>query len=159
LLPVFAGRPINVVVRKSLGPHHAATSIPQRRILLDSDVLAERGEFERILIHELFHFVWVRLSNDRRREWERLLAKELAGKHPGELGWSAESRKERLASQDIRSRTIRWRQYCCESFCDTAAWMYSGLIRHEEFTLWAKARRLRQLWFQRQFPAGVPVML
>ena len=54
MLPVLAGRPIRVSVRPSLGPHLAATSIPRRTVLLDSEVLPRRrGEFERILVHEI----------------------------------------------------------------------------------------------------------
>ena len=29
-------------------------------------------------------------------------------------------------ARDIAGRTRHWREYCCESFCDTAAWLYSG---------------------------------
>ena len=65
--PELAGRPIRVEVRRSLGSHLAGASIPRRLILLDAAVFARRGEFERILIHELFHFAWVRLSNQQRR--------------------------------------------------------------------------------------------
>ena len=43
--------------------------------------------------------------------------------------------EEALRPEDGAGRTRRWREYCCESFCDTAAWMYSGVERHEEFTL------------------------
>jgi hypothetical protein len=42
-------------MRRTLGPHSAAASIPRRLILLDAEVLARRGEFERTG-HEPFHF-------------------------------------------------------------------------------------------------------
>jgi hypothetical protein len=147
VLPEFVGRPIRVKVRASLGSHLAATSIPGRVILLDAAVFDRRGEFERILIHELFHFAWVRLSNQKRRAWEEVLARELRARVAGELGWSAEWRKDALTRADARGRTQRWRRYACESFCDTAAWLFGGLRAHEEFTLGAGPRRLRREWF------------
>ena len=149
--PTLSGRPIRVLIRRSLGPHSASTSIPRRLILLDAEVLRRRREFERILVHELFHFAWVRLSNEKRRSWERLLAAEFAARTPGELGWSAEWRKARLARSDPRRRTPRWRRYACESFCDTAACLYAGLRSHDEFTLPAPARRRRRAWFREYF--------
>jgi hypothetical protein len=151
VLPSLSGRPIRVELRRTLGPHLAATHIPRRRILLDSELLAHPGEFERILVHEIFHFAWVRLSNQTRRSWEDLLAFELAGRAPGktggELGWSSEWRKNKLTRADIRGRTPGWRRYVCESFCDTAAWLCAGLRSHDEYTLAAGARRLRRSWF------------
>jgi hypothetical protein len=144
-------------MRASLGGHLAATSIPQRLILLDAAVLAKHGEFERILIHELFHFAWVRLSNQRRWAWERVLAGELKAGVKGELGWSAEWRKEKLTPRDIRLRTPAWRRYICESFCDTAASCFTGLDAHEEFTLAIRARRARHDWFATQLQSGDPV--
>ncbi len=147
MFPQLAGRPIRVEVRRSLGSHLAAASIPRRVILLDAEVFARRGEFERILIHELFHFAWVRLSNQQRRDWEDILVHELAARAEGELGWSAEWRKDTLTPKDIRRRTPRWRRYACESFCDTAAWLFAGLPKHDEFTLASPLRRLRRQWF------------
>jgi hypothetical protein len=150
MLPVLAGRPIQVRVRRSLGPHLAATSIPRRIVLLDSEVLRRRGDFERILVHEIGHFVWVRLSNARRRGWEQVLAEELAHQARGELGWSAEWRKNKLTAGDLRRRSPAWKRYVRESFCDTAAWRFSGLKSHGEFTLAARFRRRRRAWFERQ---------
>lgn len=154
MLPQLTGRPIRVEVRRTLGSHLAAASIPRRVILLDTAVFARRGEFERILIHELFHFAWVRLSNQQRRAWEDRLVHEWAAQTAGELGWSAEWRKATLSPKDVRSRTPRWRRYACESFCDTAAWLYGGLRQHDEFTLAAPARRLRRQWFERTLEDG-----
>ena len=151
MLPPLTGRPIRVEVRRSLGPHLAATDIPRRRILLDAQVLAQRGEFERILVHEIFHFAWVRLSNQTRWSWESVLKAELAcsvsKKRSGELGWSAEWRKHKLTRADIRGRTPAWRCYICESFCDTAAWLCAELSDHDEFTLPGPLRRVRRRWF------------
>jgi hypothetical protein len=154
MLPVLAGRPIRVCVRPSLGPNLAATSIPRRTVLLDSEVLRRHGEFERILVHEISHFVWVRLSNATRRGWEQVLVSELTAHARGELGWSAEWRKRKLVAADLQRRTPAWRRYACESFCDTAAWRFSGLKIHDEFTLAKRFRRWRQLWFQARVEAG-----
>jgi hypothetical protein len=151
VLPRLVGDPIRVEIRRSLGSHLAGASIPRRLILLDAAVLARRGEFERILIHELFHFVWPRLSNQQRVAWEQVLAGELRARIKGELGWSAEWRKEVLDRDDPRLRTPKWRRYACESFCDSAAWMFAGLHAHDEFTLAAGSRRMRRRWFTEQF--------
>lgn len=157
MLPPLSGRPIRIEVRASLGPHLAATHIPRRRILLDSELLARRGEFERILVHEIFHFVWVRLSNQIRRSWEQVLFAELAARARGELGWSAEWRKDKLTRADPRLRTPAWRRYVCESFCDTSAWLCAGLRRHDEFTLSRARKNARRRWFQRHILENSPV--
>jgi hypothetical protein len=167
VLPPFAGRPIRVELRPSLGPHLAATHIPRRVILLDAGLLDagpmeaklgdQAGEFERILVHEIFHFAWVRLSNQTRRSWEGILAAELAVRARGELGWSAEWRKDKLTRADVRGRRPAWRRYVCESFCDTSAWLCAGLRRHDEFTLGAAPRRIRRRWFVEQLLDGRPV--
>ena len=151
MLPRLAGRPLRVEVRGSLGPHLAATSIPRRLIRLDPEVLARRGDFERILIHEIFHFAWVRLGNPARSRWERHLAGEVTRGVKGELGWSAEWRKRKLRLTDLRRRTAAWRRYACESFCDTAAWLFAGLTRHPDFSLPVVARLRRRDWFRRAF--------
>jgi hypothetical protein len=155
VLPPLAGSPIRVELRASLGPHHAATSIPLRLILLDRGVLTSKGDFERILIHEIFHFVWVRLSNRTRRDWGDLLASE---RGPGELGWSAEWRKRNLTPSDARERSAKWKRYARESFCDSAAWLFADLASHDEFTLGTRSRRARKAWFQKNF-ASVPIAI
>lgn len=151
MLPALTGNPIRVEIRRSLGPHLAATSIPKRTIYLDREVLARKGEFERILVHELFHFVWVRLGNPARRGWELVLEAEMARGVRGELGWSAEWRKGKLFAAAVRERSPAWRRYVCESFCDSAAWMFAGLAGHEEFTLTGRFRERRRKWFARNF--------
>jgi hypothetical protein len=105
------------------------------------------AEFPRILVHEVAHFIWLRLGNPARRGYEDVVRAEIAGTAGGELGWSGEWRKRGLRADDIDRRTRRWREYCCESFCDTAAWLYSALRRHEEFTLPARWRQRRRTWF------------
>jgi len=147
-LPPLAGAPIRVETIRGLrdrrGPVHAGSFLRQRRIALSST----RAELPRILAHELFHFVWLRAGNPLRQSWEALLRAEHDGHAGGELGWSAEWRKLALQAADLR-RTRRWREYCCESFCDTAAWIYSGVPRHPEFTLAARFRARRRNWFRK----------
>jgi len=159
LLPVFAGGPIQVVIRRSLGPHLAATTLTRRRILLDAEVLNKRGEFERILIHEIFHFVWRRMGNPARASWESVLRREIKAAARGELGWSAEWRKAKLGRRESVQRTRAWRRYVCESFCDTAAWRFAGLGSHDEFTLPGRFRRVRRRWFDTTLSAteAIPI--
>jgi len=133
-------------------PAHAATYLRERRMVIDEALAADREEFARIFVHELFHFVWLRLGNGKRRSFENVLVRELRREARGELGWSAEWRKRKLAPADWINRTRRWREYCCESFCDTAAWLYAGVRQHEEFTLEGEMRETRREWFRR---AGV----
>lgn len=148
-LPPLQGEPILLDRARNLrdrsGPVHGGAFLRERRILFD----CTRAEFPRIFAHELFHFVWLRAGNRLRRSFEDLIAAELAGGSRGELGWAAESRKQRLSSADSRLRTRRWRDYCCESFCDTAGWLYSGMAAHPEFTLARTWRQRRRRWFER----------
>ncbi len=150
-LPTVAGAPIRVHFAADLsghGPIHAGALLRQRRVLLEKSLLLDRTEFARILVHELFHFAWVRLGNPKRRSYERLLAREISARAGGELGWSAEWRKNALTGRDRRLRTRRWREYACESFCDSAAWLFAGISRHAEFTLPARFRIARRAWFE-----------
>ena len=146
-MPPLAGAPVALEIARGLrdrsGPVHAGSYMRERRIAFD----CTRAEFPRIFAHEAAHFIWVRLGNAVRRGYEELLRQEAADGVAGELGWSAEWRKDALSPQDAVQRTRRWREYCCESFCDTAAWLYAGLKSHEEFTLGAAARRVRRAWF------------
>ncbi len=116
-------------------------------MVLEEALMADADDFARIFVHELFHFVWLRLGNAKRRSYERVVARELHQRLRGELGWSAEWRKNKLRPRDWMLRTRRWREYCCESFCDTAAWRYAGVRKHAEFTLRARARAVRGRWF------------
>jgi hypothetical protein len=127
---------------------HAGTFLRKRRIVLDAALLASPGELARILIHEFGHFVWLRLDNASRRSYELLLEAEIRQGAGGELGWSAEWRKQLLTAPDQRARTRRWREYVSESFCDTAAWLFSGGRRRTEVTLAAPFRSQRRAWFR-----------
>ncbi len=140
-------------------PVYAASFIRKRKMILDLELRRKRGELARIVAHELFHFVWVRLGNPARGSYLDLLKQEWREHAQGELGWSAELRKTRLrarAARDLRVR--RWRDYACESFCDTAAWLYSGLRAHSEFKLAARYRRRRAEWFRATFSGrAIPI--
>lgn len=128
-------------------PVHAASFLRQRRIVLDT---ALKGpELTRILLHELFHFAWIRLSNATRASYATLIELELSRHARGELGWSAEWRKQSLHTNP---GARFFREYLCESFCDTAAWRYGGTPRHDEATLAALWHRRRVRWFDRTFP-------
>ena len=161
-LPEFEGRSISIGYlpelsagsrklysnRKVGQPVYAATFIRKRKIVFDRELKQKPAEMARILAHELFHFAWVRLGNPARRSYSKILRQEWKRHARGELGWSAESRK--LASPR-HPPVVKWQAYVCESFCDTAAWLYSGVRRHSEFTLSARNRKRRAEWFHQTF--------
>jgi hypothetical protein len=170
-LPELEGAPVRILFLPALSaahgklyskrqhgqPVHAATFIRRREIILDDELRDKPKELTRILIHELFHFAWVRLSNPARRSYESILLDERQRHARGELGWSAEWRKAALPP-DRPTRSPSWRDYVCESFCDTAAWLYGGIRRHEEFTLAEGHRRRRAEWFRSVFQnRGIPI--
>jgi len=128
---------------------HAASLIRERRVILDSALKKQPAELARILTHELYHFVWVRLGNPARWSFEELLRREILSHAPGELGWSAERLKQGLHRRDRAVRSRRWREYVCESFCDTAAWLLTNFRDHEEFTLPRVWRCDRRAWFEK----------
>ena len=146
-MPPLKGLPVRVDVMRGLrdrrGAVHAGSFLRERRIALD----CARAEFPRIFVHEVAHFIWLRLGNAARRSYEDMVRAEIAARARGELGCSAQWRKDALRPEDIDGRTRRWREYCSESFCDTAAWLYAGIGRHEEFTLGGRWRRGRRAWF------------
>ncbi len=131
-------------------PVFAGSFIRKREIILDRDLQRQPRELARILVHELFHFAWVRLGNPARRSYEAIVRREWKQHARGELGWSAELRKNALR-QSPRLPNSLWRDYLCESFCDTAAWIYSGVRRHPEYTLAARHRARRAEWFRAEF--------
>jgi hypothetical protein len=140
-------------------PVYAASFIRKRKMVLDQELQLRRNELARIVVHELFHFVWARLGNPARSSFLALLKKEWRERARGELGWSAELRKAGLR-KPARSgaRAGQWRDYACESFCDTAAWLYSGVRRHPEFKLAARHRKRRAEWFRTAFSSrAIPI--
>jgi hypothetical protein len=157
-LPPAAGDPISIRFVRDLsrhGPIHAGSLLRERRILLETSLARDSADFSRIFVHELFHFAWFRLGNPRRLSWEHLLADEIARSAKGELGWSADWRKRALTAADLRRRTRKWREYVCESFCDSAAWLYAGAGRNPEFTLASRFRPGRRDWFERVVASNV----
>jgi len=133
-------------------PVYAGSFIRKREIVLDRELERQPKELARILVHELFHFAWVRLGNPARRSYEALVRQEWKQRARGELGWSAESRKRVLSGgAPPTAASPPWREYVCESFCDTAAWLYSGVRRHPEYTLAARHRNRRAEWFSAAF--------
>lgn len=146
-LPALSGQSIRLFradgLRDGARAVHAGSFLRERSIGFN----CRAREFSRIFVHELFHFVWLRLSNQRRHSYETVLCGERAAGARGELGWSAEWRKEKLTPKDVQTRSRFWREYCCESFCDTAAWIYSGVRRHPEFTLAGRYGQRRRAWF------------
>lgn len=164
-LPDLEGRAIGIRFRPALSagsrklysrrnygqPVYAGTFIRKRSIVVDLELAGKPKELARILTHELFHFAWVRMSNRGRRSYSNLLQREWKHRARGELGWSAESRKSALPSRPPPVNHSKWRDYICESFCDTAAWLYSGVVRHPEFTLAERHRQRRAEWFHATF--------
>jgi hypothetical protein len=156
-LPSLAGGLVVVErspgLRDRHGEVHAASFLRRRRIAVNCSAT----EFPRIFTHELFHFAWLRAGNARRYSFECLLRAEHTAGARGELGWSAEWRKNALTAADFGERSRRWREYCCESFCDTAAWLYGGLPAHPEFTLARPFRRVRRAWFETTVNGGISI--
>jgi len=132
---------------------HAASFLRERRIVLDSVLLRNRAEHDRILSHEIFHFAWYRAPR-LRASYEGLVAGELERAVCGEAGWSAEWRKGTLCPQDRAARSRRWKDYVCESFCDTGALFVCGLPSHEELTLPRRALARRRKWFEEHVEGG-----
>jgi hypothetical protein len=103
---------------------------------------------ERIFVHEVFHFVWSKLGPSLRAAYEELIWSEMERGARGELGWSAESMKIKLTEEDRVNRTRRWKDYLCESFCDTAGWLFGARRHYSERTLAKTFRDSRRKWFR-----------
>ena len=158
----FTGQPIRIEYRPGLrawrgkllsggnagSEVHAASFLRERLIVLDSTLSRNGKERDRILAHELFHFAWWRAGNPLRVSYEHVVRSELLAKIAGEAGWSAEWRKDALEPDDRRYRTRRWREYICESFCDTGALLLCELDTHHEMTLPRRAWKTRRDWFE-----------
>ena len=128
-------------------PVHAASFIKRREIVLETQLLCRPRKLQLILAHEVFHFVWARLGNPRRAQYAALVFTELESGARGELGESSEGWKlEAVAGGDLKN-------YICESFCDTAAWLYSGVREHADYRLGKTWRGRRSNWFKTVFPA------
>jgi hypothetical protein len=135
-------------------PVHAASFLRDRRIVLDTDLLRRPRLLRFILLHEIFHFVWVRLGNRKRQEFAAILHRELRGRARGEIGESSSLQKERFLERGRVTPSRAWRDYVCESFCDTAAWLYAGARTQSGPGLAARWREQRERWFHATFEAG-----
>ncbi len=124
-------------------PVHAASFIRRRQIVLEHELL-EKPALALIVVHEIFHFVWVRLSNAARAGFTALLAEEFRANARGELGESATVRKQ-------LARGTLTRDYVCESFCDTAAWLYGSKAKRGRTALGRRWRDRRAAWFAATF--------
>jgi len=130
---------------------HAASFIRKRAIVLERELLQQKRLPRAILVHELFHFAWVRCGNDRRRNYGALLREELRRSARGELGESSETWKNSCLKDGRRGLSTReqgWREYVCESFCDTAAWYFSAERQRLPVTLAQRWQTLRARWFE-----------
>lgn len=162
LLDRFCGQPIHLsylaaprAVRGRLtsgGVYGSALDgcsfIRERRVVLAEELRDDPLSHQRVLLHELFHFAWVRLGNPARRSFENLLAAEWRLGTPGEVGWPAAEAKGLVQHRDADQRRPRWRRYVCESFCDTAAWHGLGREDVPDVTLPVRARGRRRAWME-----------
>jgi len=164
-LPEITGRPIRVSAGCRLAASrgrllsgstgcgvaiYAASFIRKRRIVLESGLRRQRRLFRLILLHEIFHFVWSRLGKEKRRQYSQILEREISEHAKGELGHSAQLKKDACPAPG----TGAWRDYVCESFCDTAAFVFAGFTHHSAFTLGKRWRRARRDWFTVTFADG-----
>ncbi|MFZ0592841.1 MAG: hypothetical protein WAM39_20440 [Bryobacteraceae bacterium] len=120
----------------------------ERRIVLEENLVSEARDLRLIFAHEIYHFAWRRLGNTRRAEYDSLLREELASSALGELGESSSVAKQEHVSQERPLGGNSWKQYVCESFCDTGAWLFSGVEEHRTFQLASRWRTKRALWFR-----------
>ncbi len=167
-LPQLTGGPIRIYTRPQLTGHrgkllsrtqrgtpvHAATFVRKREIVLETELLSAPRVLRLIVIHEIFHFVWTRLGNGARNEFAELLLREYQERARGELGESSNRKKELVTAHGQPRNSRLWRDYVCESFCDTAAWLYSGVKRDESFTLKKRWSDRRRVWLQATMREG-----
>lgn len=98
----------------------AASFLTRREIVLDEALLEDAEQLLRVFAHEVYHFVWRRLSNGERGEWEAILAAE---RRPRHAGLSSELRWKELGEE---RQGRRWKNYVCEAFCDSASHLRQG---------------------------------
>ena len=65
-----------------------------------------------IIIHELFHFVWMRLDNRGRNQFSELLGDEYRHRARGELGESAAVKKSLLEPRDCPDQFSAMARLC-----------------------------------------------
>ncbi len=150
-LTAYRGRLLSADPRERGTPVHAASFLRKREIVLESQLLAKKSDLRLILVHEIFHFVWLRLGNPKRREFRALLEQELKAGARGEMGESAGVHKLALR-RNVTSDRARL-EYVCESFCDSGAWLYAGIKTSSSWTLRTRWQRRRKRWFEEVFAA------
>jgi hypothetical protein len=128
-------------------PVWAGSFIRRRRMVLDHELLTNEAALRGILIHELFHFVWVRAGNPARRSFALLLEAEAVAHARGELGESAEAQKDSWSAGSRQNHSRAWSEYVCESFCDTAAWVLCSRTPWP-VSLGESWRAKRRRWFR-----------
>ena len=129
-------------------PVFAASFIRQRRIVLETGLRSNAAVLQFIFVHEVFHFAWVRLGNPARQEYSHLLTNELRHRARGELGESSAVKKAELhTGRELSSSSKLWRDYVCESFCDSAACLFVGGPVHDGARLGKRWSALRRDWF------------
>ena len=149
-LTAFRGKLLSGQIERGYAVH-AASFIRKRAIVLERELLVRKRLLRTILVHELFHFVWARCGNERRRNYGALLREEILRKARGELGESSETWKDtwRQASGGrLGADDQPWREYVCESFCDTAAWYLSSEKQRLPVSLAQRWRTKRAKWFE-----------
>jgi hypothetical protein len=144
-LTAYRGRLLSAQAKRGT-PVHAASFIRRREIVFERELMTKPA-LRLIVVHEVFHFVWARLSNAVRASFTALLAEELSSKARGELGESAAVKK-------VEATGVLNRDYVCESFCDTAAWLYAPGIKRDA-TLGQRWRARRRAWFAAAFEAPI----
>src|SRR5689334_19164658 len=87
-LPAIVGSPVSVSAKPSLRAWrgqllsgqtspgtvvYAASFVRERRIVLGTELFRSQALLRLILVHEVFHFAWPRLSNAARAEYIALL--------------------------------------------------------------------------------------
>jgi hypothetical protein len=129
-------------------PVYAASFFRKRRIVLETGLLSSPAILRFVFVHELFHFAWVRLGNRRRDEYSHLLRQEIDAHARGELGESSAVKKEELQRKfDLGVGSGLWRDYVCESFCDSAGSMFTAGPVHKGLKLGKTWTALRREWF------------
>lgn len=144
-LTAYRGKLLTAQSRGS--PVHAATFIRQRKIILETALLASADRLRLIFAHEVFHFVWVRFANSSRRVFSELLSTEIGKGARGEIGESSGVKKAQVLARHPHSQnSALWRDYVCESFCDSAAAFLSGAKKIDDSTLAKSWTALRRRW-------------
>ena len=129
-------------------PVHAATFLRDRRIVIETQLLSDYSALRFVLAHELLHFSWLRLGNTLRSQFAGLLQREVQSRAAGELGDSSSVAKERWKLRPASSQL--WKNYVCESFCDTGAALYFAAPKAAQLALrWLQRR---EHWFAQSYP-------